>query len=155
MEQALQSSARMKVSELMTTDPACCKGATPLPEVAAMMVEHDCGLIPVCDDEGRPVGTITDRDIACRVVATGRDPRTLTAADCMTKASVTVEGDSSAERANEMMAEHQIRRLLVTDGGGKLCGIVAQADLARRSEVMAGELVARVSAPATEPSAVY
>jgi CBS domain-containing protein len=144
----------MKVSELMTKEPACCKGATPLPEVAAMMVEHDCGLIPVCDDEGRPVGTVTDRDIACRVVATGRDPRALTAADCMTKATVTVEGDSSAERANDLMKEHQIRRLLVTEGRGTLCGIVSQADLARRSEVMAGELVAKVSEPAG-PSAVY
>ena len=71
----------MNVGEIMTKDPACCTPDTRLQEVAKMMVDNDCGCIPVVDDEGSkmPVGMITDRDITCRVVANGQNPLDLTA----------------------------------------------------------------------------
>jgi CBS domain-containing protein len=66
----------MNVGEIMTKDPACCTPDTGLQEVAQMMVDCDCGCIPVVDSEGSkmPVGMITDRDITCRVVAKGQNP---------------------------------------------------------------------------------
>src|SRR5215208_6036341 len=66
----------MQVREIMTVDPICCTRETDLPEVARMMVEHDCGAIPVVEsrEDRRPVGVITDRDITCRAVAMRRNP---------------------------------------------------------------------------------
>ena len=64
----------MQTKEIMTSDPACCGPETPLPEVARLMVERDCGEIPVLDENRRPVGVITDRDITCRTVAEGKNP---------------------------------------------------------------------------------
>ena len=82
----------MQVKEVMTANPACCTADTPLPEVARLMVEHDCGEIPVVQNETKkiPVGVVTDRDIVCRTVAKDRNPLDLTAADCMTRPVVTV-----------------------------------------------------------------
>jgi CBS domain-containing protein len=135
------------VADLMTADPACCDRDTPLPEVARMMIEHDCGAIPVVDDDGRPIGMITDRDLTCRAVARDLDPAGLTAADCMTSDCVTIEMTASAKDCLDLLERNQIRRAIVVDDHGRCCGIVAQADVARRSEAMAGELVARVSEP--------
>src|SRR5690606_23843471 len=72
---------RMRVSEIMTRDPACASQDTSLREVARLMVEHDCGEIPVLDAQRRPIGVITDRDIVCRVVAKGMDASELEVAD--------------------------------------------------------------------------
>jgi len=68
----------MKIQEIMTSEPACCRPETNLREVARMMAEHDCGEIPVVSG-GKPVGVITDRDIVARAVAEGRNPLELTA----------------------------------------------------------------------------
>ena len=66
----------MDIRKLMTTNPACCFPDTPLPEVAKLMVAHDCGEIPVVDaTTKKPVGVVTDRDITVRVVAPGLTPR--------------------------------------------------------------------------------
>ena len=88
-----------KVREIMTENPICCVTSTPLEEVARMMVENDCGAIPVVEDqEGwKPVGIITDRDLTCRAVAEGRNPLDLTAGDIMTPAPVTVGAETSLE----------------------------------------------------------
>ena len=65
--------------EIMTPAPQCCSADTPLNEVANLMVEADCGEIPVTDASNRLIGVITDRDIVCRVVAKGKNPSTVTA----------------------------------------------------------------------------
>ena len=82
----------MQVKEVMTASPACCTPDTPLPEVARMMVDNDCGEIPVVNNKESkiPVGVVTDRDIVCRTIAKDRNPLDLTAADCMSKPIVTV-----------------------------------------------------------------
>mgnify|MGYP003297538251 CR=1 FL=1 len=82
----------MIVKEVMTPDPACCTAETNLQEVAKLMVDHDCGEIPVVDNQStkKPIGVITDRDIVIRAVAKGNNPLDLTAADCMTEPCVTV-----------------------------------------------------------------
>ena len=143
-----------KVEDLMTSHPAYCRENTPLAEVARLMVDHDCGCIPVLDDDDHPIGVVTDRDIACRVVARDLDPRAQVARDCMSEDCVTVARTASTRECCDLLEEHQIRRAIVVEDDGTCCGIVAQADVARRNEVLAGELVARVSEPA-EPARLF
>jgi CBS domain-containing protein len=142
----------MKVSEIMTKDPACCTPDTGLQEVAQMMVDSDCGCIPVVDgkDSKMPIGMITDRDITCRVVATGQNPLDLTAQDAMTTTVVSVTPDTSIEECCNLMEESQIRRVAVVDENGACCGIIAQADIATNaSESKTAEVVQEVSKSAT------
>jgi len=122
----------MKVREIMTRDPACCTRDTRIEEVARMMVERDCGEIPVVASARNPVpvGVITDRDIVTRAVAVGRNPVDMTASEVMTTPVVTTTPDASVEECAQMFAVHQIRRVPVVDEQGQCCGIVAQADLA-------------------------
>jgi len=138
----------MNVGEIMTKDPACCTPDTGLQEVAKMMVDSDCGCIPVVDGENSkmPVGMITDRDITCRVVAKGQNPLDLTAEDAMTTTVVSVTPDTSIEDCCDLMEESQIRRVAVVDENGACCGIIAQADIAANlSDKRTAEVVQEVS----------
>ena len=147
----------MQVKEIMTSDVACCSRGTKLPEVARLMVEHDCGAIPVVDDEKnrKPVGMVTDRDIVCRTLAEGKDPRELTAGDCMSEPCATVTSETSVEDCCHVLEENQVRRVPVVDSQGGCCGIVAQADIAQRApEHETAQVVRDVSKPSHEPAAV-
>ena len=121
----------MQIREIMTRDPACCSPDASLSEVARLMAENDCGCIPVIKDRStmEPVGTITDRDIALRAVATGHDTRNAKASDIMTTDVVAVMPDMEIERCFDLMEDREIRRVLVVDDQGRCCGIVAQADI--------------------------
>ena len=79
-----------RAREVMTPDPACCTPTTTLDLVAKMMIQTDCGEIPVLDVNDRVIGVVTDRDIVCRVVAEGKNPMAYTAETCMTQQVVTV-----------------------------------------------------------------
>jgi CBS domain-containing protein len=145
----------MKVRDVMSTNVTCCRRDTPLTEVAQMMVDCDCGEIPVADDTGRPIGVITDRDITCRVVAKGRNPLELTAGDCMTTPALIVTPHASLAECCEVMEQSQVRRLPVVDAAGRCVGIVSQADIARRApEHNTAEVVQRVSEPSVGASAI-
>lgn len=138
----------MNVSEIMTKNPACCTPDTGLQEVAKMMVDDDCGCIPVVDSEDSkvPVGMITDRDITVRVVAKGQNPLDLTAQDAMTSTVVSVTPGTSVEECANLMEESQIRRVAVVDENGSCCGIVAQADIANNAgDRVTAEVVQEVS----------
>jgi CBS domain-containing protein len=138
----------MKVKEIMSTDPACCTRETSLQDVAILMVEHDCGEIPVVDNmqSKRPVGVVTDRDITIRTVALGKNPLELRARDCMSSPAVTVTPETSFDDCCALMEDNQLRRVPVVDESGRCCGIVSQADVARHaSKSDAGELVKDVS----------
>jgi CBS domain-containing protein len=121
----------MQVRELMTSDPACCTPESTLQEVAQMMETNDCGLIPVVDSMAgmRPVGTVTDRDIAIRAVAAGGNPGDMKASEIMTTDVATVVPEMHVNEVFALMEEREIRRVLVVDEQGKCCGIVAQADV--------------------------
>ena len=147
----------MKVKDMMTSDPACCTSDTALPEVARMMVDKDCGEIPVVENKSSkiPVGVVTDRDIVCRTVANGLNPLDLTAADCMTKRIVTVTPDMSLEECCRIMEEKLIRRVPVVDDRGACVGMLAVADVARHTgKNVAGHIVKEVSEPTSSASAV-
>ncbi|HEX8246839.1 MAG TPA: DUF1508 domain-containing protein [Pyrinomonadaceae bacterium] len=125
----------MQVREVMSENPACCTPDSSLQEVARMMIENDCGCIPVVDNQSnkKPVGTITDRDITIRTVAGGQNPLTMKASDIMSIDIATIKPDSSLEECFEAMEQRDIRRILVVDEKGGCCGIVAQADIAQYS----------------------
>ena len=138
----------MNVKDIMTKDPACCTAETSLQEVAQIMVDHDCGCVPVVDSEESkiPVGMITDRDITTRVVAEGKNPLDLTAADAMTSTVVSVTPETSIEECCNVMESSQIRRVAVVDANGSCCGIVAQADIATNAPAFeTAEVVQEVS----------
>jgi CBS domain-containing protein len=141
----------MKVKEIMTESITCCTPETPLAEVARKMVVHDCGAIPVIDDldHNRPLGILTDRDIVCRIVASGRNPLDITAGECMTSPAFTVHPDDSIEQCCDLLEQHQLRRAVVVDEEGGCCGIVSQADVARNApRRQIAELLEEVSQPA-------
>ena len=121
----------MEIRQIMTQNPACCTPDSTLAEVARMMRDNDCGLIPVVNNmsDMKPVGTLTDRDITIRTLADNRDPMSLKASDVMTADIATVTPETSLEECFDVMEDREIRRVLVVDSQGKCCGIVAQADI--------------------------
>ncbi len=120
-----------RVREIMTEQPACCTADTKLDEVARMMVDHDCGEIPVVDANDRVIGVITDRDIVCRVVAQGENPASHTVATCMSQPAITIDENASVDAAVSLMEKHMIRRVPVVTQQGQCAGILSQADIAR------------------------
>ena len=138
----------MNVSSVMTPNPACCTATTPLRDVARMMLDNDCGQIPVVDESQRPIGVVTDRDIAVRVVAEGRDSNNATAADAMSMPVRTITTETSLSDCVCLMEADQIRRVPVVDANGKLAGIVSIADIALAGKQEAtAEVVKEVSEP--------
>ncbi len=140
----------MKVHEIMTSNPACCTPETPLQQVAEMMIECDCGQIPVVEDQRsrRPVGVVTDRDIVCRTVARGQNPMNMSARDVMSSPVVTASPDMRIEDCCRILEDKQVRRAPVADDQGQCCGIVSLADIAQSApEKLTGEVVRTVSQP--------
>src|SRR5436189_5961615 len=123
----------MQVKDIMTLNPACCTPQSNLEEAARLMVDFDCGEIPVVDDftSSLPIGVITDRDIVCRTVGKGLNPLDMTVGDCMTTPLISVTPDSSLDDCYRVLEQNQIRRVPVFDAGGRCVGIVALADIAR------------------------
>jgi CBS domain-containing protein len=114
---------------------------------AEKMDALDVGSLPVCDGE-RLIGVVTDRDLAIRAVASGRDPNRTAVVEAMTPALVYALEDQGIDDAVELMREHEIRRLPVVDERHRLVGIVALADLATRTgAAMASEALEGVSKP--------
>jgi CBS domain-containing protein len=140
----------MTVMSVMTPNPVYCTAATPLRDVARMMRDTDCGQIPVVDESQRPVGVVTDRDIAMRIVAEGRNTNEATAADAMSKPVRTVTTDTSLTDCVCLMEAEQVRRVPVVDADGRLAGIVSIADLALAGKQ---EATAEVVREVSEPSA--
>ena len=97
------------------------------------MVDNDCGEIPVVEDmqSRKLAGVITDRDIATRIVAAGRNSAEASAMDCMSTPAVSVLCDTSLQECCELMESHQIRRVPVVDDQGAVVGIVSLADVVR------------------------
>lgn len=131
--------------DVMTPDVEMVKESDTLADAARRMAELDVGSLPVCSDDERLVGVVTDRDIVIRAVAEGRDPASVTVKELAQGEAVTIGADDSLEEARRVMAEHQVRRLPVIDGD-RVVGIVSQADVARESDdAETGEVVQRIS----------
>jgi CBS domain-containing protein len=133
-----------KIREVMTPAPETVQADRTAAEAARKMKEADAGMIPVMTN-GDLLGTVTDRDIALRVVAEGKDPQATPVEEIASTDVVTVGPDDDLDAALEMMAKHQVRRLPVVEDG-RLIGIIAQADVAREgNEKDVGHAVEEIS----------
>lgn len=142
----------MKVRDLMTPNPVCCSPSDSVQDAARLMGSYEVGSLPVVEakENGRPVGIVTDRDLAIGALAEGRiDARV---GDVMTPNPFTVGENDDVADVNRVMAERQVRRVPVVNDEGAVVGIVAQADLALShgavSESEVGRVVERISEPA-------
>jgi CBS domain-containing protein len=139
----------MTASEIMTTDPECCVPTDPVMKAAQIMKIKDVGPVPVVEDhDGRKLtGIVTDRDLAIKVVAEARDPKTTTVEDVMSEGLVTCRDNDDVQSVLELMEDNQLRRIPVVDKKDQLVGIIAQADVATRlgNVQAAGEVVQEVS----------
>lgn len=136
-----------KARDIMTSDCTCIGENDSVLEAARKLKELDVGAMPICGEDNRLKGMLTDRDIVVKVLAEGRDPATTKAGELGVGdgRTVTIGADDSIEEALRTMAEHQVRRLPVIDGHD-LVGIVAQADIARNyDEEKVGDLVEAIS----------
>jgi len=133
------------VRDAMTGNPRVIGRDSTVVEAAKMMREEDVGVVPIVDGD-KLVGTLTDRDIAIRVVAEGKDPNTTKAEEVASREIVTIDPQQDLDEALRLMARHQVRRLPVVEEDGKLVGIVAQADIAQHAtDEQTGELVEEIS----------
>jgi CBS domain-containing protein len=131
--------------DLMTPDPTCVKEHQTLVDAARMMRDLDVGALPICGDDDRLKGMLTDRDIVVKCVADGGDPGSVTAGSLAEGKPLTIGADDDVREALEVMQEYQVRRLPVIDGHD-LVGIIAQADIARElSATETAETVAEIS----------
>jgi CBS domain-containing protein len=135
------------VKEVMTSNPATVEPSSTLVDVARTMKSEDAGIVPIVEG-GRLIGTVTDRDIAIRAIAEGKDPQSTTVREIASTDLVTIDPQQDLDEALRLMARHQVRRLPVVEEDGRLVGIVAQADVAREAnDKKTGELVEEISQP--------
>ena len=132
------------VHEAMTPNPTAITPDTTAREAAQTLKTENIGSLPIVED-GRLVGVITDRDLALRVIAEGRDANT-PVGEIASKDLVTIDPQQSLEEAVRLMAERQVRRLPVVEEDGRLAGVLAQADIAQAGhDQLTGEVVQQIS----------
>ena len=141
----------MKIHDIMTRDPSCVTPNATIREAAQVMKRQDIGMVPVVDgnDSMTLVGIITDRDIAIRCIADGRDA-TVRVNDCMSTGKLaTCRENDEVDSAMDTMRAEQVRRIPIVDERGSLVGIVAQADIVRKTKNAAksGDTVEQISQP--------
>jgi CBS domain-containing protein len=118
----------LTVADVMTPNPRTCSAFSTVLEASMLFQDAACGAVPVVD-AGRPVGILTDRDVAL-AVANNPDLGNLPVTDFMSKDVFSVLSDASLEEVGAMFGQHSVHRLLVVDAAGQLQGIVALSDLA-------------------------
>jgi CBS domain-containing protein len=138
----------MKAKDIMTAKPESVTPGTNIADVARIMRDMNVGVVPVADDD-RLLGVITDRDITIRVTAAGMAPQDVTVQDFMSPNVVTVSPDDDVEDVRKLMADNQIRRVMVTDSD-KLVGVISLGDVAlneKDKDARTGEVLEKVSEP--------
>jgi len=138
----------MKLKDIMTPDVECVRPGDTLQAAARKMKSLDVGPMPVCGDNDKIIGMLTDRDITIRATAEGLDPKTAKVQDAMTEDVAWCFEDQDTGDAAKLMQERQIRRLLVMDRDKRLVGIVSLGDMATEGKKkQAGEVLQEVSEP--------
>jgi len=133
--------------EIMSDDCTCIGENESVLDAARRLAELGVGSMPICGEDDRLKGMVTDRDIVVKVLAAGKDPARTRAGELGQGdgQTITIGADDSVDEALHTMARYQVRRLPVIDGR-RLVGIVAQADVARNiSDDRVGELVEAIS----------
>ena len=133
------------IRDIMTTNPSTIEPDQSVVEAAKIMKQEDAGVVPVTEN-GRLTGMVTDRDIAIRVVAEGKDPQSTRVGEVASQNLVTIDPQQDLDEALRLMAKHQVRRLPVVEEDGRLVGVVAQADVAREGDdTKTGQVVEEIS----------
>lgn len=137
-----------KVEDIMTRDVESATPETPVREVAERMKTRNIGSLPVCES-GKLVGTVTDRDLTVRVTAENRDAQKTRVGDIMSKEIVTCRPDQDLSEAEQLMHDHQVRRLPVVEEGGSLVGYLSMAKIAQaeQDEKVTGRVLRGISEP--------
>jgi len=131
--------------QIMTPDPECAQASETVLDAAQQMARLSVGALPICGDDDRLKGMITDRDIVVKVLAEDKDPASVHVSELAQGEVVTIGADDEAGEILATMTEHKVRRLPVVDGR-ELVGIVALADVARAlDDPSAGDLVEALS----------
>jgi CBS domain-containing protein len=132
--------------EVMTGGAECIGENDTLADAARRLAELDVGAMPICGEDNRLKGMLTDRDIVVKALAQGKDPASTHAGELAQGKPVTIGADDSVDEALRTMKDHKVRRLPVIDGHD-LIGVVSQADLAKSiDEDKVGDLVEAISA---------
>ena len=143
----------MKANDLMTKNPACVTPQTTAQEAAKLMESEDVGSLPVVDsrDSMHLVGIVTDRDLALRVLGRGESGSTLISSVMSSGKLACAHPEDDLDTIENLMVEHQVRRIPVVDQNNCICGVIAQADLARELRAVGrkdfGKVVQEISQP--------
>jgi len=126
----------MKVREIMSSNPVCCTPEDTAKKVAKVLCDHNIGSVPVVMDQQSLtlVGIITDRDLCCKVVAEGLDPKSTKIERFISLNPVSCRDGENLDNCERLMQEHKVRRIPVVDGDGRCIGMVSQADLALKEK---------------------
>jgi CBS domain-containing protein len=147
----------MKAKEIMTPSPECCSATDSVQDVARLMRDNDCGVIPiVAAGTEKVIGIVTDRDLAVRGYAEGKGADSKVG-DLMTASPACCKTTDDVRDVEKAMTENQVRRVPIVDEAGRCVGIVSQADIARASsgdgvsEREVAILVEKISQPSSQP----
>jgi CBS domain-containing protein len=126
----------MKVEQIMTRSVHACRATSTLADAASIMLDADCGFVPVVSEDGseRVIGVLTDRDICMATLARGRAPQDVAVGDVMSRDVRTLRTSATLQAAEDVMREARLRRLPVVDTEGRLVGVLSLADLAIEAE---------------------
>lgn len=121
----------MKCAELMKTDVECSHTGDSVEQVAERMRDRNIGFMPVCDEQGVAIGTVTDRDLTLRVLAEHRRPEETHVEDVMSREVVQCGPNDDISSCEELMSKHKKSRVVIADGGGHPIGVISLSDIAR------------------------
>jgi len=134
-----------KISDLMSPNPYAIDADKAVAHAARMMTDEDVGLAPIVEGE-KLIGMLTDRDIAIKVAAEGKDPQSTMVREIASPRLITIDPDQNIDEAMRLMAKHQVRRLPIVEEDGRLVGMLAQADVAQAGhDSLTGEVVQKIS----------
>lgn len=135
----------MLCGDIINRDVKTCDPTDTAIHCARIMREHDVGIVPVVDSQARPLGVVTDRDLALRVLADRREP-TITVSHIMSTAVVTCRTDDSLRTAEQKLARSQKSRIVVVYETGKIAGVLSLSDIAQHeTPESAGDLLRRIT----------
>lgn len=131
-------------ADLMTSSPRTCSAFSSVLEAVMIFRDADCGAVPITD-EGKPIGILTDRDVALALPSHPEDLADLPVSAIMTKGVISVRPEATIEELTETFTKNSVRRLIVTDANDQLLGIVAFADISPRfSPKRVGQIVEQI-----------
>ncbi len=124
----------MKCSDIMKTDVECCNAKESVQGVAERMRSRNIGFVPICDDSGALVGTLTDRDLAIRVLGEHRQPDKTKASDVMSSNLICCKPEDKLDVAEQLMSKHKVSRILCVDNRNHPVGVISLSDIASREK---------------------